>query len=453
MAWQEVSPGRHERPLDIIEQFFAGLAAAGGPIGREHWSITAAIRLELGLQLTNGGILQALRKAWLAVRHDFPQIACILEGDRKVYTVPTDEEIVFWLDKTFIVEAPGTTSQDLFANFRPSPLASLHWLPGSSEMVVHTSHWRIDGIGFLIFLDRLINAVCKPREVVFGSEAKNLSPSLEQAANIPQQITPGLEEAAETLFNEYVTNLPTLGLLYCTQSTSSTLLPGPTRRQTLTLDPEATTEIIVACKSRGISVTAAVHAAVVVATQSNAPKELLGRKYTSFCATNLRPYLDPPYDSQDHPVALYFTGLPVALPPASFSTLSQKMQAIYGRSFSRATSNLLDILAAYTRRTTSLMTQAPPPEMPVPSEPNVNSLGVVDRYLQTSYGEGELRIIDLWLAVEMLTKQLEVYVWTYQGKMQLSACYNEAFYSSDFVAKFLDQTHAILQEELNGERA
>ena len=47
-----------------------------------------------------------------------------------------------------------------------------------------------------------------------------------------------------------------------------------------------------------------------------------------------------------------------------------------------------------------------------PSDPVLSSLGVVDRYIHSKYGD-KVEVNDFWLAVEMLTRQGEVHVWDF----------------------------------------
>lgn len=440
MPWKETLPGRFERPCDGLEVWYRALASGGAPLHREHWSITAVAQIHL--HLPAGETAVALQHAWKTIRYDNPQIACTEQGDSNVYEVPDETAVAAWLRDTFVV-APLQTASGLFSSFIPSPSATFYYLPQTSEVAIHCSHSRMDGMGALRLLHQLFEALAEPRSIVFGMESKNLSPNFPDATRTSTSVTPEIEQAVAGMLAECTSNLPSLGL----PTIASNPIPGPTRRRELEFDTKSTHAVVNACKDRGINVTAAVHAAMIAATRQSAPPELAAKKYTSWCAIDLRPYCQPPSDSAAHPVALYHAGLVVSLAPSSFLTDASKLQSIYKRSWQPSQSNLLTIVNHLAEGTTALLSQPTPPDMPPPAEPGLSSLGVVDRYIHSKYGD-KVEVNGFWLAVEMLSRQVQVYVWTFQGKLKLSACFNEAFYEGEFVGIFLSRIQDILLEEL-----
>ena len=85
-----------------------------------------------------------------------------------------------------------------------------------------------------------------------------------------------LEQEADDLVSKSVTGLLSLGFPIHTNNQ----IPGATFRSSLDVDPKVTPMITTSCKARAISVTTAVHAALILVTQSLAPA-LSSRKYTS----------------------------------------------------------------------------------------------------------------------------------------------------------------------------
>lgn len=81
-----------------------------------------------------------------------------------------------------------------------------------------------------------------------------------------------------------------------------------------------------------------------------------------------------------------------------------------------------------------------------PSEPNFNSMGVANNYVSSSYGDVVVR--DISLAVHMLSQQLYVHSWTWNGELRFSACYNEAYYEADYVEGWLAAVRDNLIENL-----
>lgn len=304
----------------------------------------------------------------------------------------------------------------------------------------------MDGIGALHLLHQVFKALAEPRSVVFGTESKNLSPGLFDATGTSTSVTPEIEEAVANMVTKLVDNQPSLGL----RTIASNQIPGSTRRRELRFGTQRTYAAVKACKDRGIGVTAAVHAALIIATQQFAPPELAARKYTSWCVFDLRPYCQPPYDSASYPVASYHGGILASIAPSSFLPNALELQSIYKRSWHPSQSDLLATLSHITETMAPMMSQPPPSNIPPPSEPVLSSLGVVDRYIHSRYGDKvEVEVKDFWLAVETLTRQVEVHVWTFQGNLTLSACFNEQFYEAKFIEGFLAKIQAILFHELN----
>lgn len=467
MSWAATSSIRFERPLDTIEKFFVALAASGAPLQREHWSVSVSARFRWH---SSESLPSALRQAWKTIRHDLPQIACTIEGDKMVYHVPDGPALDAWLAQTCIIEPFTMRTTDLVASFKPSPLPTLHYLPGTSEVLIHCSHWRIDGIGALRLLNRLFTLLTQPQPVpvVFGTEAPNLSPSLEEAALISVHRTSSSAEYAQSLFNSYVHNLPSIGL---PTTPPPGHLPGATRFLTHRFTPSSTSSLLAACKSHSLSPTSAVHAALVQTTYrlSSCPTKNPDGPvppYTAMCAFDLRPYLASSHSAD--PVALYMSGLPISLPSpttgATFAFYAHALQALYSQSLAPDRSLFLSSLKDWVTHTTGLLAAAPMEGMTEPSEPALISLGLVDRYVEALYkdrGKKEeddedekmevamVEVEDFWLGVEMLTRQLEFYVWTFRGRLVFSVCFNQAFYESEFVERVMDGVGEVLEKELS----
>ena len=88
----------------------------------------------------------------------------------------------------------------------------------TSEIIIHTSHWRIDYIGGLSLLNNLLTACIEPRHIQFGDERKNLSPSRDEVAKFSSLDTmesPAMvEERGKAVTDLLIPlgNLPSIGL-------------------------------------------------------------------------------------------------------------------------------------------------------------------------------------------------------------------------------------------------
>ena len=442
MSWKEISPGRFERPLDSVEIFFKTIADAGTPLKREHWAITVCVQFRL--DPCAGNAETALRQAWKTIRYDHPQIAAFAQGNNIIYEVPDALTFNSWQRETFLI-APETTAEDLIASARPSTLPTMHFLPKTSEVVIQSSHWRIDGIGALILLNNFFKALAKPRHIQFGSEGKNLSPSLTEAAGLATDPSKEQDLTATRLLMEYAGNMPSIGL----PTESSNKIPGATHRSELKLSIATTDALLRACKAHDTTVTTAFHAALIVAMQQMASNQPLARNYTSWRTFNFRPYLPSASSkSMAHPMAVHICGLPITFEPSTFSDNVSHLGPLYQElsSPSRNT-KLRSILVPYNRKITAMISQPAPADMPEPTEPQLQSMGVVETYLKQNY-EGVVEITDFWLAVEMLTKNLALHVWTWQEQLTLSISYNERSYKEGFVQEFLRSLRGVLLREL-----
>ena len=76
-------------------------------------------------------------------------------------------------------------------------------------------------------------------------------------------------------------------------------------------------------------------------------------------------------------------------------------------------------------------------EAPPNTERSLSNVGIIDQYVKPCYG-GRIEIMDFWFGMKVLARQLNMFLWTRQGKLNnVSACYNENFYVMDFVREFL----------------
>ncbi|MCJ1244249.1 hypothetical protein MMC30_001447 [Trapelia coarctata] len=441
MSWKEVSPGRFERPFGFMEIFFRAIAAPRAPLKKEHLAISIVAQFHRRSSVED--TVTDLKNAWKTMRYDHPEIASFADGNNKVYEVADDATAESWISRTFMVEVVKT-ADDLFASFRPSEVATCYYLPQTSEIMIHTSHWRLDGVGALCLLHNFFTALAKPRGISFGTEAKNLSPSLDEAADFCMSTTADEDEAATRLVMEYIGNLPSIGL-------PAELNEGPcgTRRVELVLSSDVTSSIVAACKVQDVTVTTAVHAAIVVATQQLAPAELSACNYTFWGSINFRPYLMPPYDNSNaHPASVYMVGLPVTMVPSGFSENASNFKQFYKRCKTPTESNFHGVMAPWIRKSTALLDEPAPPERPAATEPMLSSVGVADRYLAGTFGD-TVEVTNFWLGVEMLSKQIDCFLWTWQGRMSLHTCYNEQFYKADFVKQFSEKVKGVLLKELD----
>ncbi|GAB5594001.1 hypothetical protein Unana1_08901 [Umbelopsis nana] len=427
LQWEEIVPGRYERAMDDVESFYAFVASGGFPIGKEQWAITAGVKIEL----ESADLVAIVKQAWTTLRYECPSLATTTEGEKRVYQVANDIELERWLKETFIVDDLTLDAKQLFSELRPVKQATLYLLLQSKEIVLRASHDRIDGIGTILFFDHLLRIMSSPQKIVFGDEAKNLSLPLSIAAHIPDA-TQTQADKIKDYMNKWVSSFPSIGL----EIGNAGQLPGATQVRHVTLSENETANVIAAAKKRGLTPTHVAHAAAIFATRRHG-KHREDTNYLSFGNFNLRARCDV----NKHAVTTYSTGWPLIVVPSDFVNTANQLKEFYVGFLEDQDS--LPMLAPFTAELKSVFSTPPPSP---PSEPIISSLGIVDSRLQKTYGS--IHVKDFWLAVDMLTPQVEIYVWTWQGKMTFEVCYNEVFHQDTSIEKFLHTLKDILFKEL-----
>ena len=447
MSWKEKSPGRFERPLNSVERLFRSIGETTATFSREHWSVRACAKFCYAFPAIETET--ALKNAWRTLRFLQPQMAAYLKGDCMVYDSPQVTDLGSWMAETFLIES-ALTVDELLASSRRSLRPTLYYLPQSSEVLLCASHWRIDAIGATIILNLLFKFLAEPPQMSFSDESKNLSPGRDEAASLPPDPSQEDENAAMSLIMEYATNLPSLGLpIELVNEVSGAFCRIETK-----LSPVTTASITAACKEKDMTVTTAVHAALIAALQEVSSSTSSGERYTAWGTFNYRPYLDPEYtDPSMNAFTVILCNLPISFITSSFHENASVLKPFYAQlrnPFNNA--SLRAILGPLTKKQNWVTSQPLPPGMPRPNDPSMVSVGILDPYLHDTYGQGTVEVTEYWVGVVVLTRQPVFYVWTWQGKMTLCMCYNNQFYTASFMRSFMERVERILFEELAVER-
>lgn len=479
LDWSSPAPGTYTRPLDTLETFYKILADSGKPLNREHWAITVSLRLKFPDSIEDPA--PYLRRTWLAVRRLHPHIGAKPSptGEASI-TIPSldgdggDE----WLAESFFVHAGEEVrdADEAFSTLRPAETATAHWLPASGELVLRSSHWRMEGIGMLMLCHSFMSTLTSVLRFGVNASPKlyksavgrgSLSPSLDALAgsHLAEEDTPEhLTKAADGLCAEFIKGVPSIGLP--TTEGSETAVPGATVRTYMDLDVPTSQAVKAACTRRGISVASAVHTAVIRATASY-PQHPLARSYASFFGTDLRKYLPRPYNTGEYAGGMYCSGLPLHVPDVldsegsgSFAAVSRHVSSVYKTDLGRFTTDeagravsMLKVVAPFVRRTTRLFSTPPPPGLPPTQNPDLSNLGMLEKHLQRQYYFGwglrdRVEVTDFWCGVDVLARSCYMHAWTFRDRVRLQSCFNESFYSRAFMDEVLARVEFELLEGL-----
>ncbi|KAI2621283.1 hypothetical protein GGR54DRAFT_96454 [Hypoxylon sp. NC1633] len=451
MSWSELSPGVFSKELDGVEKIYRYISQTFKPLGREHWGLYCVCTFELGSPFSPRDPTTALRDAWKALRHEFPSLAIRPDGlTNKKYTLPDASSVEEWVKETFIVDRT-TRPEDIVASYPARDTPSLYFFPESSQILFLASHWRVDGLGTCMILERffsLLAAATPPLPLEsWTNDLHKISPSLEDALEMPTTDTPEVHELARKQIEAHHKNaVHAGGLPYRGDATTP---PGHPSDTGITLSKASTAAFILACKARGFTVTSAVYAALATTYFALSPDEST-QKYAAVMPVNMRRYMAPPYNGRDHAVQVYVTGrTPTVDRGSSFDEKTQQFSAYcrdwYTDDFKRAhrvaTKRHFEALSRRPE-----VAGAPPPNPP--SGVTLSSLGVIEDYLPRRYGDGAVNLTDFHFGVSMLTRQMLMYVWTFDGKLSLSVSYNDAYHDATSANGFLDFIRKTLEKEV-----
>ena len=438
--WAKTSPVNHERPLDEFEKFFLFIAGNGqGRPDRQNWSPTVGIKLSI----ERVNFVEDVKAAWKALRYDHPGYAALIQDGRWIYTVADERELASWMEETFVVHDGFKSASQLFPFDESSRRVVLHVLPRTQELALQAPHTHVDGIGMTTFFDHLLRYIINPlakSPPAWGTEASNLTPMLSLTARIP---TMSVSQRAlwDSNLQAYLSAFPTVRLH--TENKGSPA--AKTTMQYLRFSRAETASIVARCKELGFSVTAAAQAAISHAARIHG-QTLDQRTHATLAIYNARGYIDPVKYPHDQLVGPHTFAMPTVFPiEDSFVQTAREAYDIF-----RRYKNEDDMLRAcsplWGTEIPAVLGAPLPPDMPVMADLQLSSMGVMDRYLKTVYeGEnGRVEVEDLWVSLEMLSPNIAVEMWTFDGRLTVMPIYNERFHRSESVTALC----GLMQEQL-----
>ncbi|KAJ5272321.1 hypothetical protein N7478_007446 [Penicillium angulare] len=450
MSWTtaEQSPKILTRPLGPSE------VDPGHTIGREHWAVnfTATIspRGAFAALSSSPGLLPTLiHYSWLNLRFEHPSIAAHPDSSNThiVCTIPSSgNDLSEWASQTFVVETDAESVDEVIPTIAPAADARLYYLPQSSELLLHTAHWRMDGVAGMLLLGQLVDLMVSHADKFllnrlpdpfdscnWGSEVTRLTPSFEDAGNIPFTVNKAQKAIADRSVGTFGLAAGALGVPYTGDAVT---VPSGTRAVELTFSCADKSAITSAAKSCGLGVTAAVHASLATVNFRHAIAEHRGRHYTSSIRYSLRPYLPEQYMTPAVAAGFYSTvWFARADASASWEDHARIYQAEYRNGLSN---NFLQAHREYASTLIGVFKNLPTPREP-PSEIDISSLGFMEKYLEREYGAPErgFSIAHVGYSVEMLSREGGVFMWTFRDQLTLRLVFNQAFHTSKQMTEFL----------------
>ncbi|KAF5667011.1 hypothetical protein FDENT_12210 [Fusarium denticulatum] len=488
--WHQVKPGVWQRHIDEIEQFYSTMVVLYEGSGRMFFGMTGHVSLsikatrDLPQDDAELEVDKALRKAWLALRHAHPTLASqVTQSAESGDWVKTYREIQAegdkdaWLERTLVHISNGQTGNQWANSDPPAPklptmfvlhLPTEHGDDGSvtirRDLVFRSPHDIIDGIGTLMMLNNFISLASEAYEkgnayefpALDGSETSNLSPSYRIAAQIPEvpdqaQLDRLEQMAAQKAAAASDTSVEILALPY----RQGDLLPGRHQRLALTLTKDETQQLLKACKMVGATPTHVFHAAAAMVVRDLQDKPTATKKvrYINYILRNERSSCQKPYNTAQHPAAVYHSVsgqslvVDMDLHPSStkpdrkkeFLSILETVKDFYLTV--KQDEEFYVLAPTMFSQATPLLPSGPRP-LPVP-EPNahpsvsISSMGRTDAIVAPETGAFEAR--DPWVTGEELGNGLGLFLGTFGGELCLSAAYNDAWHTEVDVKEYLER--------------
>lgn len=491
--WQQVKPGVWQRPIDEIEQFYSTLAVLYEGSSRMFFGITGHISLsikspkDLSSADAERHVDEALRKAWLALIYDHPTLASQatqnLETGEWVKTYKClngKEDKNIWLDKTLIHIFNGQSGNEWANSDPPAPklptMFILHLSAGNDDgskiirrdLVLRSPHDILDGIGTLMLLNNYITLTAEAYEKgetynpppLDGSEASNLSPSYRIAARIPDKLPQAQIDRLNAMAAQKaaVASDPSIQVL-ALPFRKGEIVPGRHQRVALTLTEKETQQLLAACKNVKATPTHAFHAAaaIVVRDVQDKPVETKKVRYINYILRNERSNCSEPYNSMEHPAAVYHSVsgqslvVDMDLHPENHQSDVQEFHTVLEtiKDFYLTVKQDKDfyILAPtmFAQGTPDLPSSPRPLPIPPPkAHPSVSisSMGRVEAIIAPEIKVFSAR--DPWVTGEELGNGLGLFLGTFRGELCLSAAYNDAWHTEGDVRAYLERCKEVV---------
>lgn len=360
--------------------------------------------------------------------------------DGKFYASPSSPaELEAWLNATFITSSADSW-QSLWHNLVKTRQMTMYYLPKAGQLFIQGEHCILDGRGIVNFWDRFFRALGSPLPLqelmrTDGSDIARLPPRSDDLLDTSESRPGRGEQRAHEILAPFGAmtapiTMPVASPLPPRSDKNGAMVFKATRR--------ATDAIRAQCKTQRLSVTAAWHAAVVLATQSiQAEHGAAGTQFATFGNFDVRRYFPRPSSqpgSYDYALGNHHCVLPYIVTASKGRTLPQlarELGAFYQRDLAKSDPEVWSALGPMVR----ILVPDFVKEQLDETTPAVSSFGVLDDFISHEY-PGGWAIEDLWLGDTVTGPWLEHFMWSWKGQLWFNTCYNPAYYKKEDVDRF-----------------
>jgi len=296
----------------------------------------------------------------------------------------------------------------------------MHVLPHISKIVLHTAHWRSDGRGLPQSLDGLLHVLTHPQSssLRWGEEVSRLTLSLEDAADMVDQVSPADQVRVKEMAAQLLKESPAL-TISCLGDVETQA--GTPRRSLLVFTAPQTAALISACKARNLTVTSAVHAAIATTNIVHATLASRTLDYRSSIRRDLRAGLQEPHNSSTSAATLAITATIVSLPAnGTWTNFAKRLTDEYRSSYD---DEIFRLHRVYYRQLVADITQAAKDgggTLRV-ADVDISSIGLVENMVCREYGEKNeiVQVQEVRVSVNTCSRQAAVFVFTFRVCLNL----------------------------------
>lgn len=476
----EARPDVLARPFSAVEELCAIFKTLTAPLGKDHLAISAALKLSFPPSVDDP--IPHIRTAWAATREHHPHLGSVLNpqdpangksssSGQTILIPPFDAEE--WLANTFSVDTESVNASARFEASKNEDYAQLTWLASSSEVLFQTSHWRFDGNAMITIAVNFLNVLSQ--SLARGADAHmdsftspvgdgSIAPGADWILDAfsDEDSTPEyMRKAADTMFSNMMAGAPSVALPI--RQGSDQAMPADSLRVSLNFSKEETMRSLEKCKAKGITLALATHAAIILCS-ARYPQHPLCKSYGRFAPVDIRAEFPPPYNTPQYSVGEYCAAFPVIVMDVadeskSFDQVCEELQKSYkgakdlgfkddeGRPVRTA-----ELGAAFIRRVIGLVHAEVPPDMPTTQAVDFSSLGLMEKVLDREYGVGDghekILVEDFWLSTQTIAQAVQCHGWTFRDQFVLQASWNQSYYDTAFMEKFLREVREQLFQGL-----
>ena len=443
--------------MNVVEGLFAFLGQLTvEAFGREmrQSTLCSRVRLNISNMTSTNDIEPALKYAWKKLRFEQPNLATTVENNKLVYEVLEDDSAVQkWLQETFIVDSSSSDGEQAYHRVKLMRQSSLTYVPKSCELLFTIHHSLTDGLGTLQFWGRFLTVVTEALEPVahtaisFGTEHTRLPPAKEELFGCPEHPSPENAERLRQLSAEWSDIFPGVGHI----SKHGTVPPGRCLNEQVKFSVDKTNAIVKACKSKGISVTTAVHAAYIYVLAKNPNPSSRKSHYANFGIFNLRRHMPESYKS--YMIALYMTWHVFSIGlPSTYWDIVKALNTYYKTPFNDSNKEESLKLAPHVEGALmSAIGKVRSNSNPITyTDAIVSSWGIAETYCKRSYSgpSVHIEVEDMLPGIDMFVDQPMFTIYTFRDQLRLVYGFNEAFQDPADVQAFYNQIEKVLDAEL-----